>query len=333
MCGKLLRRVNNNQLHNQLRQDKTMRQTNRAITPRGRFLRGTILTITGALAWAFSGSCGQYIFSNSGMEPGALASVRMLGAGLILFVISLLTRRKKTFLVWRHPKDAVRLIAFALAGIMFSQYAYLSAIRYSNSGTATVFQNTGIILVMIVTCLLARRLPRKREGFAVVFTLIGIYLLATGGRPGNLVISPNALTWGLVAAVAVTIYTILPGGLLDRWGTPVINGFAMLMGGTVMALGFRIWEKDWHYSVPVILAILAMVIFGTVVSFSFYLQGVADIGPIKASMLACIEPVATTVISAIWMGTRFTPIDIVGFVLIIGSCLLVSLGGEKEASG
>ncbi len=309
-----------------------MRQTSRTITPRGRLIRGTILTVTGALAWAFSGSCSQYIFSHSEMEPGTLASVRMLTAGLILFVISLITRRKKTFAVWRQPKDALRLIVFALAGIMFSQFAYLSAISYSNSGTATVIQNTGIVLVMILTCVMARRLPIRREVVAVICTLIGIYLLATNGRPGNLVISPNALTWGLLAAVAVTIYTMLPGDLLNRWGTPVINGFAMLMGGAVMGLGVRLWEKDWHYSMPVLLAIAAMVILGTVVSFSFYLQGVADIGPLRANMLACIEPVATTVISAVWMGTRFTPIDIVGFVLIIGSCLLISFRGRKEAA-
>ena len=38
-----------------------------------------------------------------------------------------------------------------------------------------------------------------------------------------------------------------------------------------------------------------------------------------------------TVISALWLGTEFAPIDLLGFALIIGGCLLVSMSGEKDA--
>ena len=105
----------------------------------------------------------------------------------------------------------------------------------------------------------------------------------------------------------------------------------MLIGGIVLAVAFRIWEKSWDFDLHIVLALLAMVILGTVIAFSFYLQGVADIGPVKASMLACIEPVVATVISALWLGTEFAPIDLLGFALIIGGCLLVSMSGEKDA--
>lgn len=301
------------------------------MTQKKRQIRGVILTLTGGAAWGFSGTCGQYIFANSQMESGMLAAIRMLGAGVILLLFTLFAKKKETFAVWKKPVEAVRLVIFAVGGLMFSQFAYLTAISYSNSGTATVFQNTGIILVMIISCILARRLPRGKEITAAVLTLIGVVLLATHGRLDGLVISGGALTWGGLAALALVTYTLLPGQLLKKWGTPLVNGFAMLIGGIVLAVAFRIWEESWDFELHIVLALLAMVILGTVIAFSFYLQGVADIGPVKASMLACIEPVVATVISALWLGTEFAPIDLLGFALIIGGCLLVSMSGEKDA--
>lgn len=305
------------------------------MTEKKRQIRGVILTLTGGAAWGFSGTCGQYIFANSQMESGILAAIRMLGAGMILLLLTIFTKKKETFCIWKHPAEAVRLVIFAIGGLMFSQFAYLTAISYSNSGTATVFQNTGIILVMILSCIFARRLPRGGEVAAAILTLIGVVLLATHGRLDGLVISGDALTWGGLAALALTTYTLLPGDLLRKWGTPLVNGFAMLIGGVVMAGSFRIWEKSWDFDLPIILALLAMVVLGTVIAFSFYLQGVSDIGPVKASMLACIEPVVATIVSALWLGTEFAPIDLCGFALIIGGCLLVSLseGGDEKKQG
>ena len=48
------------------------------MTQKKRQIRGVVLTVTGAAAWGFSGTCGQYIFANSQMESGMLAAVRML---------------------------------------------------------------------------------------------------------------------------------------------------------------------------------------------------------------------------------------------------------------
>ena len=228
------------------------------MTEKKRQIRGVILTLTGGAAWGFSGTCGQYIFANSQMESGMLAAIRMLGAGMILLLLTIFTKKQETFCIWKHPAEAVRLVIFAIGGLMFSQFAYLTAISYSNSGTATVFQNTGIILVMILSCIFARRLPRGGEVAAAILTLIGVVLLATHGRLDGLVISGDALTWGGLAALALTTYTLLPGDLLRKWGTPLVNGFAMLIGGVVMAGSFRIWEKSWDFDLPIILALLAM---------------------------------------------------------------------------
>nr|WP_296048704.1 EamA family transporter [uncultured Blautia sp.] len=63
---------------------------------------------------------------------------------------------------------------------------------------------------------------------------------------------------------------------------------------------------------------------GTALAFTLYLQGVSDIGSVKAGMIACVEPVSATVISALWIGTKFTAIDVAGLLAILAAVLLLA---------
>ena len=179
------------------------------MTEKKRQIRGVILTLTGGAAWGFSGTCGQYIFANSQMESGMLAAIRMLGAGMILLLLTIFTKKKETFCIWKHPAEAVRLVIFAIGGLMFSQFAYLTAISYSNSGTATVFQyrdHSGHDPVLHI-CAASAEGRRSGRGHSDAYRR---GTSATHGRLDGLVISGDALTWGGLAALALTTYTLLP---------------------------------------------------------------------------------------------------------------------------
>ena len=64
-------------------------------------------------------------------------------------------------------------------------------------------------------------------------------------------------------------------------------------------------------------------------AYSLYLKGISEIGPVKASMLASVEPVAATLFSFLWMGTHFEFIDVAGFVLILATVFLLSKKPNK----
>src|SRR5690625_997904 len=51
----------------------------------------------------------------------------------------------------------------ALICVMATQVTYLNAIKWTNSGTATVLQTLNLLFVLAWVCLRGRRLPGKRE--------------------------------------------------------------------------------------------------------------------------------------------------------------------------
>ena len=240
-------------------------------------LRGVACSALGGVCWGFSGTC-----------------VRLLAGGILLTVPAVLRRRESVKGIFRGPKDLLRLICYGICGLLLCQYAYMTAISYSNAATITVLQNLGLLIVMGYTCLRGRRLPSRREGAALVLALAGVYLLATGGDPSHMALSTKGLFWGL-AAVAVALCTLLPQSLLSRWDRDAVIGPGILIGGIFLNLTARSWTFSFSLPFQGWLAVGAVVLLGTAVAFSIIMRGIVDVGPAKASMLASTEPVSATV--------------------------------------
>ena len=47
---------------------------------------------------------------------------------------------------------------------MGSQYAYTTAIVYSNAATTTVLQNLNLVFILIITCIQLRKAPNQEVG-------------------------------------------------------------------------------------------------------------------------------------------------------------------------
>ena len=74
----------------------------------------------------------------------------------------------------------------------------------------------------------------------------------------------------------------------------------------------------------------AVVFLGTIVAFSLYMEGIKRIGPTKASLIACVEPISATVISILWLKTSFEFLDILGIAMILLAVCLLSFPMNKK---
>lgn len=289
-----------------------------------RSIRGTLCAVIGGICWGFSGCCGQYLLSIKNMDSNLLTTIRLLASGIILLIISFFTQRKNLTEALKDKKDLARILCFGIFGMMLCQLSYLTAIKYTNAATATVIQYVGPVLVTIVVCVMRRKLPTPAEVTAVIFAVTGTFLIATHADPSSLVISTKGLVWSILAAVSVVTYTLIPGKVIEKRSSAVVSGYGMTVGGVILFFALRVWKTHISLDTGSVLATAAIVLIGTVAAFSLYLQAVSDVGPMKASVIASIEPVSSAVISWLWLGNTFMPVDIIGFALIISTVFLLS---------
>lgn len=278
---------------------------------------GVFATLFGGLFWGFSGTCADFLFENYAVDTLWLACMRQLVSGGIFLVVILLIQREKLFALLRNKRDMGILAVFAASGVLLNQLGYLTTIRFTNAGTATVLQCLQLIIIMVYACLTTHRAPRKRELAGVVLALVGTYLLATGGNPSNLTIPFEGLVVGLLAAVGAACMSIIPARLLREYGASVVTGMGMLLSGIVTSAFVQPWADmpaldgmGWG-------AFIVLAAVGSCLAYSLYMQGVKEIGSMRASLIGTIEPVSAAVTSALVLGTVFTGTDIVGFAAII----------------
>lgn len=290
---------------------------------------GIGITLVGGCLWGLSGACGQFLFSYKEACSDWLVPIRLITAGLLLSIFYLLKAPADCKRLFCNKKSAFTIICYGLFGLMLCQYSYFKAIEYSNAGTATVLQYVSPVLIMLVMCIWKRHLPGTIDVIAVLFALLGVFLLATHGQLGQIVISARALFWGLFSAGTVVLYNLIPRGLMRTYSTPFLLGWAMLIGGIALCFLRKPWQYHPIIDMPAILCMTAIILFGTIIAFSLYMQGMKLIGPEKASLYACIEPVAATLFSAFWLKTAFTVIDLLGFLCIVSTLFLITFWGKN----
>ena len=247
--------------------------------------------------------------------------------------MSAVRERDRLIAAVRDPKTLLGIVLFAIFGILLTQYSYLTAISLTNAGTGTVMERLGLVLLTILVCAMARRLPHVREVMGVLLAVAGTFFIATKGSFDGLAIPPEALVWGFLLACGFVGYTLLPEKLLAKWGSFIVTGLGMLVAGVIICAVEQPWSVPVEFSPGMVAALAAMVVLGTFLAYLFYLQGVKEAGAMRAGLVGCIEPVAATVFSAVWLKTAVTWADIVGMVLIIGMVVLVTVKPKNEKRG
>lgn len=291
--------------------------------------KGMLNVLIAAILWGSSGVCAQYIMEHSQMGSPFLTMIRLLSGGFILLTFSFL-HGDGIFRILKNRKDAISLLIFSLVGAMTVQLTFLMAIEKSNAATATVLQFLSPTIIVAWFAIMRKARPGRFVFAAIATSLIGTFLLVTHGDPTSLSISGAALFWGIASAFAAAFYTTWPSTLIARYGTLPIVGWSMLLGGA-MLLPFYAGQGN-HFVVTggLLLAFFYLVVIGTSLTFSLYLNGAQKIGGAKAGILSCAEPLSSALLSLLLLGITFTLPDWLGTLLILSSVVLIAMDSRRR---
>jgi len=290
---------------------------------------GMLSTFVGGTLWGINGVMGNYLFLNKNVTTPWLIPYRLILAGFLLLGYLYYKKGSKIFDVLKNPKDLVQIVLFGFIGMLGTQYTYFSAIQFSNAAIATVLTYFGPTLVLIYMCLREKRKPLKYEIVSICLSSFGVFLLATHGDITSLQISFKALVWGILSALSVVFYTVQPESLLKKYGASIVVAWGMMIGGIFIAFVTKPWNINVTFDFVTFLVLMLIIVFGTIIAFILYLTGVNIIGPTKASIIACIEPVAATICAILFLGVTFDFLDVIGFLCIISTIFIVAYFDKK----
>jgi drug/metabolite transporter (DMT)-like permease len=292
--------------------------------------KGSALAIIGALLWGIQGPVSQFLFQDNHLSPEWLMGIKMGIAGILILLFTRCYKREPIMQLWKHPKQVVVFIVYAICGLAAVQYFYLVTVNLSNAGTATVLQSLGTVLIVIFSAIFYHQLPDRYEISAVIVALLGTWLLVTKGHLTQLAISSPALTIGLLLAVAGAIQTMLPVNLLKRFNALVVVGWAMLLGGIIFTIVHPFWVSMPKFTLGTVLGVVFIILFGTMTSFLCFISSLNYISPTVAGMLDTFEPLSATLGAIIFLNTDFNGWEVVGGLLILSTVFILALDNRNK---
>jgi drug/metabolite transporter (DMT)-like permease len=260
--------------------------------------------------------------------PMVLVGVRYLIAGLLLFPIALRVGRSAGDAP-RRRLGAREWLACAVVGgllLVVGNGGVTVAEQSLPSALAAVL----IATVPLWTIALARPILHERvsvaAGLGVVVGLIGVAVLASGGTGGAEV---GAVLTALVAAAGWALGSVLAHvlpvpsrSLVAAAMQMVIAGAALVIIGLVSGLyGDVHWAsvsgESW-------LALLWLVVPGSVLAFSAYAFALAELPLPIVATYAYVNPVVAVALGALLLDERFTARELIGTAIVVGSVAVVT---------
>jgi len=293
-------------------------------------IRGVVFALLSGICWSYSGTIGQFLFSTKHIDAGWLSVMRLLLSGIFLFAVALLKKPEMLRKMWSSGNDVLYLILYSVFGLMLMQYSYLMTISYSNSGIASALQYAGEALVLVLTCIRLRRLPRVSEAIGLLLMLLGLFLFATHGRIGSVVMTRQVAVWGVIAAVSMMLYTVLPSRIIGKYGNLASTASGMMIGSAVLAVMNKVWRFHVVFDRELVFYMVIIVFIGTVSAYYMFMQSIMDIGPAKTGMLSSVETISSPLFSAVWLKTSFTAADCIGFVCMFAMVIMISWSALKQ---
>ncbi|GHA03339.1 DMT family transporter [Novosphingobium arvoryzae] len=223
------------------------------------------------------------------------------------------------------------LLAVMAGGIFFALdlSSWHLGIELTRLGNATLFGNSGSILIVAWGLFVLRRAPRANEWLAFAAAIVGSAILL--GR--SLEIDHTTLVGDLLCLLAGFLYTFYI--LLAQKGRETLGSWSLLfwsslaglpvMVGVALALGEPFWPTDWT---PVV----ALSITSQLIGQGLLVFALRHFSPLVVGLALLTQPVVSVAVGWVWFDEVLSPLDAIGMALVAAGLVLVRGSGKPSTA-
>jgi drug/metabolite transporter (DMT)-like permease len=254
------------------------------------------------------------------IPPLFAAGARFFIAGVVLYgFMRAKGEAKPTLIQWRSLTIMALLMFVAEYGPLFW------AEKYVPSGVVSVLAATLPIITLILEMLILRQQRmRPMLALAVLIGFSGVAVLLMPGGTQHIALIPclailaGATTWSLGAVLTRSME-------LPR-SRPTTAGAAMMVGGAMLlalSAGFGEMHPLPHVSTRAVLAMLYLIIFGSLLAFTAFVWLLGHMPATRVSSHAYVNPIVAVALGYFAAGEIITWRIIAGSLLVLVSVFLI----------
>jgi drug/metabolite transporter (DMT)-like permease len=301
-----------------------------AIRKAGRWLwqQPYLLLVLTMLMWAGNAIAGRVAIGQ--VSPMGLTAGRWIVACALLAVIAREPVRRDWPTLRPHWW---RVGLLGTIGFTAFNAFYYEAAHHTTAANLTILQGAIPVFVLILAAIVYRTRITPAQIAGSILAIAGVTVLASRGsweilrqfafNPGDV--------WMVVASGFYAIYTV---GLRKR---PPVSSLALFSAFAVAAaltslplLAIEAVRGELFWPTPTgILVILYVGIFPSLISQTFFIRAVEQIGPGRAGLFSNLTPVFGPILAVVLLGEPFQFYTAVSLALVIGGILIAEALGRR----
>ena len=254
-------------------------------------------------------------------EPITIIFLRLVISSFLLFAFLQLTRTWQT-IKRKHIKYFL-LLSFSQPFCYFLGESF--GLKHVSSTVASVI----IATIPLFSPFAAYYYVREKVTYSVIvgiaFSFAGILLMLINPDL-SLNASPKGVILLFFAVFSAVAYSVIIRKISHEYNPATIITYQNLIGAIYFLPLFLYFDFEHFITVKptqeLVLAMLQLAFFASTLAYIFYIVAIKGIGMIKANVFTNLIPVFTGLFSFFILGETFTPLKIIGILLVMSGVVL-----------
>ncbi|MFH1124156.1 MAG: DMT family transporter [Pseudomonadota bacterium] len=278
-----------------------------------------------AFLWGGTFIAGRYIARDVG--PYSAAFLRFAVASVLLLA---LTWKEEGRLPSLKKEQVIPLLLLGVTGAFAYNIFFLKGLKLISAGRASVIIANNPIMIALFSALFFKDKLNWMKIGGIATSVTGAVIVISKGNLGLMV--SGGLGWGEVFILGCVgswvSYSLIGKTVMTKLSPLVAVTYSCVAGAALLLIPacleglvgdlFLYSKMDW-------MCILYLGIFGTVLGFVWYYEGIRALGPTKAGQFINFVPISAIIFAFLILGEPITLSLLVGTVFVVCGVYLTNL--------
>lgn len=278
-----------------------------------------------ALFWGGTFIAGKLIANR--VEPFSAAFLRFCVASILLLI---LTSRERGGFPPIKKTQFITLFLLGMTGVFSYNALFFKGLQFMGAGRASlIIANNPVIITLFAALIFKEKLSWIKVS-GIVLSVTGAMVVISKGSPGELL--RGGVGWGEILIFGCVgswvAYTLIGKAIMKDLSPLASVSYSSLIGTAALfipALAEGMTTAVPQYSILDWVCIAYLGVFGTVLGFVWYYEGIKALGPTRAGQFINFVPICAILLAFFILGEPVTLSLLVGAGLVISGVSLTNM--------
>jgi drug/metabolite transporter (DMT)-like permease len=290
-------------------------------------LKGHIALFVAQIIYALNYSIAKGLMPNY-MGPIAMVFMRILGAGLLFWILSLFVKTQKV-----EKQDIKRIALIALFGAGLNQIFFIYGLSLSTPINSSIIMISNPIIVMVFTLIILKERITFLKVTGLSFAIVGAVMILR--YKGNFEVGSDTIVGDvmtLINSVSWATFVVMVKPIMGKYNTTTTMRWLFLFGSLyILPIGlYDTMHTNWsNFTQEAFWALAFVVVVTTFFAYYLNVYGIQELSTNTVSAYIYLQPFLASIFAVLMGDDKLTPTKLLSGALIILGLYLVTKKPKK----